>query len=150
MKIGFLETIPILRHQIAAKQNQKNFERKFHIEKAKSGEIYDLVLSDQNYLPEALSFESKLFLIPGFARVSAVPENSILLTGGMNREDAVTFSSIAEEKAMLCLQKEIFLGKKSILPFEAPVPFDRGFGLYHNLASGFVFALADLIFGEDL
>lgn len=149
MKIGLLETIPILRHRIAKEAARSPFAQKITVEKAHCGEEYDLILSDLNHLPEKLSFHSGLIVLPGHVRCTA-PENTLLLTGGMNREDFITFSSIAEEKAMLCLQKEIFYGKKSILPFEAPVLFDRNYGLYHNLASGFVFALADLIFGEDL
>jgi hypothetical protein len=150
MKIGLLETIPILRYRLIAEKTKKNFSKKIIVEKARFGQEYDLIVSDLVHLPEDLPFRSGLILVPGHARIGAVPEDSILLTGGMNREDAVTFSSIAEEKALLCLQKEIFYHKKSVLPFEMPVLFDRGYGIYHNLASGFVFALANLVFGEDL
>lgn len=150
MKIGLLETIPILRHRIIQEIIRNDLSQKITVEKALFGKEYDLILSDLGYLPETMPFFSGLLLVPGHARIHSVPEHTLLITGGMNREDAVTFSSIAEEKAMLCLQKEIFYGKKSILPFEVPVLFDRNYGLYHNLASGFVFALADLVFGEDL
>ena len=150
MNIGILETIPVLRHHLVAEQKKNQAHNQLFIEKARIGKNYDLIVSDQSYLPESIPYHTDLIFIPGHARFGSVPENLLLITGGMNQEDTVTFSSIREESAMLCLQKEIFYGKKIILPFESPVLFDRNYGLYHNLATGFLFALADLVFGEEI
>ena len=116
---------------------------------AKRGNSYDLVLWDKNFLPENLSFQSEIFLVPGSARISALPRIGQVLTGGMNREDAVSFSSIGEEEALLCLGQEIFFQKRSIVPFEQKVSFDRNFSLYKNLATGFALSLLTQVFTEE-
>ena len=74
----------------------------------------------------------------------------VFLTGGMRNFDPVTFSSIGDDTAMLCLQQEIFWKGKSVVPFEKKVPFDRDFSLYKNLAASFAFCLAEALFLEDL
>lgn len=51
---------------------------------------------------------------------------------------------------MLCVQQEIFLRGKNIVPFERKVRFDRNFSLYKNLATGFALSLAQILFTEEL
>ena len=147
MKIGFFEDVPVLEDKL---KKVLASQKGLLLEAVKSGERYDIVLCDKNYFPDKASFESRIYLVPGSARILALPEEGILLTGGMNREDAVSFSSIGETSALLCLGKEIFLHKKNIFPFEMKVPFDRSFSLYKNLAVGFALSLITLIFTEEL
>ncbi len=55
---------------------------------------------------------------------------------GMRERDSVTFSSIGETDAMVCLKRRVnFLGVE-FEPCEFRVPFDRTRGLYANLALG--------------
>lgn len=150
MKIGFWETLPILQNKAEKELSSSPFREKIFIEKVREEGVYDLVLCDKSYFPSHPSFESRIYLIPGSAHVPSPPEKGVLLTGGMNREDGVSFSSIGEKSAFLCLEREIFLGKKSIVPFETKVPFDRNFSLYKNIAWGFAQALITLFFTEEL
>ncbi len=150
MKIGFLENLPVLQEKLEKDLKNLPFRKELVLESAREEGDYDLLLCDKNYLPASLPFQSKIFLVPGSARVPVLPEKGIFLTGGMNREDAVSFSSIGENCAFLCLEKEIFLPKKSILPFEQKIPFDRNYSLYKNLATGFAKILVTLIFTEEL
>ena len=150
MKIGFWETLPILQSKMEREISLSPFREQIQTEKARENAFYDLILCDKNYFPSQIPFQSGIYLIPGSARIFSPPEKGILLTGGMNREDSVSFSSIGEEEALLCLEREIFLGEKSIVPFEMKVPFDRSFSLYKNIASGFARTLITLFFTEEL
>jgi hypothetical protein len=150
MKIGFFETTAILQEKIQKEKNAFPFGEKLFLEPIRYGGEYDLVLSDKPYLPDPPYFRTFLCLIPGSAEPVLPIPHSILLRGGMNQEDPVTFSSIGDDTAMLCLQQEIFLMGKSIVPFEKKVPFDRNFSLYKNLASSFTFSLTELMFAEEL
>lgn len=150
MKIGLFETLPILQEKLKAERIALPFGGKIILEDARKGKDYDLILSDKSYLPEPSPFRAQVYLVPGSAHIGTLPEEGILLTGGMNRADAVSFSSIGEEEAMLCLQQEICFHGQSIMPFEKKVRFDRNFSLYKNLAAGFALSLAHLLFVEDL
>ncbi len=150
MKIGFFETTPILQERIKSEKADHPLGKDLFLEPVRYGGRYDLVLSDRNYLPSPLFFQSAVCLVPGTFENLPPFSGGVLLRGGMNREDAVTFSSIGEDSAMLCLQKEIFFGGKSIVPFEKKVFFDRNFTLYKNLAASFAFSLAELMFAEEI
>ena len=150
MTIGFFETTPILQEKIRKEEAYHFLKEKLHLEPISFGKEYDLVLSDKAYLPNPLFFRCGICLVPGTAENLPIIPQGILLSGGMSREDSITFSSIGEDSAMLCLQKEIFLGGKSIVPFEKKVLFDRNFSLYKNLASAFTFCLAQFMFAEEL
>lgn len=150
MKIGFFETTAILQEKIRKEKSSFPLGEKLFLEPVRYGGEYDLVLSDKPYLPNPPSFRSFLCLVPGSAEPILPMQGVILLRGGMNREDPVTFSSIGDDTAMLCLQQELFFGGKSIVPFEKKVPFDRNFSLYKNLASSFTFSLAEFMFAEEL
>ena len=55
---------------------------------------------------------------------------------GMCEKDSVTFSSIGENHAMVCLKRNIFFLNSEFEPCEFRVNFDRTKGLYSNLALG--------------
>lgn len=150
MRIGLLETIPILREKLKRERNAYPCGERIVAESLRRGARYDLILSDKSYFPCSFPCHAEIFLIPGNARIDAIPEEGLLLTGGMAHSDTVSFSSIGEEDALLCVQREIFLMGKSILPFEQKVHFDRNFSLYKNLATGFALALARILFTEEL
>ena len=123
MRIGLLETLPILREKLKKESALYPFGAKILAESVRHGKQYDLILSDKAYFPESLSCRAKLFLVPGSARIKTLPDEGILLTGGMAYSDTVSFSSIGEEDAMLCVQQEICLDEKNVLPFEKKVHF---------------------------
>ena len=55
---------------------------------------------------------------------------------GMRERDSVTFSSIGENEAMICLKRRILFLGSEFEPCEFKTHFDRSKGLYTNLALG--------------
>ncbi len=55
---------------------------------------------------------------------------------GMREKDSVTFSSISETEAMICLKRKIVFFDVEFEPCEFRVKFSRSRGLYSNLALG--------------
>lgn len=150
MRIGLLETLPILREKLKTERILYPYGGKIVVESVRRDARYDLILSDKSYLPRTLPYYAKVFLVPGSAEIRSTPRDGILLTGGMAQSDTVSFSSIGEDEAMLCVQREICLRNRSIVPFETKVRFDRNFSLYKNLATGFALSLARILFTEEL
>lgn len=52
---------------------------------------------------------------------------------GMQDIDSVTFSSISEDSAIVCIRRSLYFGNSFIDPCEFKVCFDRQYGIYHNL-----------------
>ncbi len=150
MRIGLLETLPILREKLKSERILYPYGGKIIAESIRRGARYDLILSDKNYFPQTFPFYTSIFLVPGNAQIPVLPQEGIVLTGGMAHSDSVSFSSIGDEDAMLCVQQEIYLGGRNIVPFERKVRFDRNFSLYKNLATGFALSLAEILFTEEL
>lgn len=149
MRIGLLETVPILREKLKSERILYPFGGKIIAESARRDVRYDLILSDKKHF-HRLPYQASVFLIPGIADPLMIPSRGILLTGGMSHSDSVSFSSIGEEEALLCVQQEIRLGGRNIVPFEKKVVFNRNFSLYKNLATGFALSLAEILFTEEL
>lgn len=114
----------------------------------KSGVECDVVLSDEREFFAPVYPRASVYLIPSSARILQGAATGVVLSGGMRLADAVTLSSIREEDAMLCVQREIRLGKTSVLPFERPIPFDRRYSIYKNIAVGFCRALTEELYGD--
>ncbi len=150
MRIGLLETVPILREKLKSERILYPYGGKIIAESIRRGARYDVILSDKGYFPKSLPCDACIFLIPGTAELRAEPRQGLVLTGGMAHTDTVSFSSIGEEDAMLCVQQEIRLLGRNIVPFEKKVRFDRNFSLYKNLATGFALSLAEILFTEEL
>ena len=115
MRIGLLESLPILREKIKSERISYPFGGKIVAESVRRSALYDLILSDRNYFPRTLSCRAAVFLVPATAEIPVLPEQGIFLTGGMAHSDSVSFSSIGDEDAMLCVQQEIFLRGKNIV-----------------------------------
>ena len=146
MKIAVFEHLPILETLVKKRLCTAKEAARVTVEKAVEGCAYSLLLSDRNHVPQGL-LTSELILLPGG---EFIPETvGTVLTGGMKSEDAVSFSSIGEDRAMLCLQREIPLGRAFIDPFEKSVPYDRNHTLYKNLAAGFALCLAEILLREE-
>jgi hypothetical protein len=150
MRIGLLETLPILREKLKSERILFPYGGKIVAESVRRGAHYNLLLSDKSYFPKNLPCHADLFLFPGNAEIHFAPKRGMLLTGGMAHSDSVSFSSIGETDAMLCIQQEICINGKNIAPFERKVRFDRNFSLYKNLATGFALSLAEILFTEEL
>lgn len=149
MRIGLLETVPVLREKLKSERILYPFGGKIVVESARRDARYDLILSDKKYLSH-LPYHANVFLIPGIGDSPVTSIHGIVLTGGMSHSDSVSFSSIGEEDAMLCVQQEIRLGGRNVVPFEKKVRFNRNFSLYKNLATGFALSLAEILFTEEL
>lgn len=146
MKIGLWETFPILEGLLKEMAPCFSLPSSLALFSLRTGERYHLLLTDRAHLPPA---QADCILIPGRREAPILSSCGQVLTGGMSRADPVTFSSIGEERALLCLQQEIVLCGQSIVPFERPIPFLRRYSLYKNLAAGFALSLAEILFGEE-
>ncbi|MBR2616195.1 MAG: hypothetical protein IKC69_05910 [Clostridia bacterium] len=149
MKIGLWEPFPVLERLLIRNTGVFRFPEGVAITRGKQGESYDLLLHDRASL---LPARAQVVLISGEREpigASHPFSESRILTGGMGCTDPVTFSSIGEDHALLCLQEEIVIGAREIGPFERPVPFLRGYSLFKNLAAGFALSLAEILFGEE-
>ena len=147
MKIAVFEYLPLLETLVknrlcAAKEDRVT------VEKAVESRVYTLLISDRSHVPQSILLTSELILLPSGSRFIPEAEGTVL-TGGMRSEDAVSFSSIGEDRAMLCLQRELNLGQVFIEPFEQSVPYDRNHTLYKNLAAGFAICLAEILLREE-
>lgn len=148
MNIAISEHLPILEPLMRKRLAVLQIEAPIEIEKAAENGSYSLFITDRPYLPAEGFFKAELILLPGGGDLPQRADATVL-TGGMNGEDAVSFSSIGEKKAMLCLQREIFICGSFIGPFEKPIPFDRNYTLYKNLAVGFAQSLAEILLREE-
>lgn len=52
---------------------------------------------------------------------------------GMDLTDSVTFSSISEDSALVCIRRSIMLNGYIAEPCEFKAPFDNDIGIYYNL-----------------
>ncbi len=148
MKIGISEPIPLLENRIRFLFRDFPLWEPPYSATAENAP-FDVILWDRNRFDAQNLPKSSLYLISGEILPQALPEEGLVITGGMGIEDTVTFSSIGEDRAMLCLQQEIPVGERFIAPFEISVPFDRNYNLYKNLAAGFCLALTLMIREEE-
>ena len=149
MNIAFSEPYPILYREWKRRRELFSRGNRIRLCSAEHCRRADLILSDRNSFRASLLPLGELYLVSGEAFIEEAPAEGILLTGGMSRWDAVTFTSIGEERAMICLQREVTLLGRSVFPFEKPVFYDHRLRLYRNLALGFSLALAEQLLGEE-
>ena len=72
--------------------------------------------------------------LPSFVRQINV---SAVVSCGMNEKDTVTFSSIDNDRAVLCVQRDIFYGQIALECGEFPVNYDSNLPVWHNVVLGF-------------
>jgi len=63
---------------------------------------------------------------------------------GMSEKDTVTFSSIDGGRGILCVQRDIKVGKGKIECGEYPINYDTNLSVWHNLAVCFCTVAADI------
>ena len=56
-----------------------------------------------------------------------------IVSCGMDFTDSVTFSSISEDSALVCIRRSIILNGYTVEPCEFKAPFDKDIGIYYNL-----------------
>lgn len=149
MRIALWEPFPLTETLLLSHLKKCPLRGTVSVEKARSGRRYDLVLFEGNYFPEQPFCTSDLWLVPASCTAKKLPEGAFL-TGGMGSDDDVSLSSIGEESALLCMQREIVQKERILFPFEKKIPFDYNFSLYKNLAAGFGLLAAKFYFGEEL
>ncbi len=147
MNIGIWESLPLMESRLRGLFARQGLDPRQITRARDAGQ--DLILSDREPFWGHLLPPADLYLISGLLLPRTLPEEGLVLSGGMGQEDAVTLSSIGEERAMLCLQREITLGGRVVGPFENRIPFDRNFNLYKNLAMGFALSLAQIFREEE-
>lgn len=63
---------------------------------------------------------------------------------GMQGLDSVTFSSISEDSALVCIRRSIIFGNNVIDPCEFKTDFDSQVGIFHNLVTSMIGFLTEL------
>lgn len=146
MVISFHETYPVTEEFFLKSVKDKYYAKNISVLHGKIPA--DVLISDEKYLFIGDNFQKTLIFAPSDSKISDSANRKNIFLCGMHLNDAVTFSSIGETSAFICLQKEMeFCGMK-ILPFESKVNFDRNYGLYKNISVGFIITLLDLYFSE--
>ena len=148
MNIAFWEPFPLTETLFRQNLAESGLKNLVFAERAQEGKRYDLVLFEGNYFPEAPFCSSDLWLAPSSCIAKKRP-NGLFLTGGMASEDDVLLSSIGENGALICIQRELFRDGRIFLPSEQKIPFNRNFSVYKNLAAGFATVAAKFFLGED-
>ena len=146
MKIGLWETFPLMESLLSQIAPLFPLAGSLEVGRWEKNESYHIFLTDRALPPSA---SSEIILIPSSSERLWRDFSGQVITGGMGSSDPVTFSSIGEDRALLCLQQEILFCGREIVPFERPVPFRRNFSLYKNLAVTFALSLTEILFGEE-
>ena len=149
MKIALWEPFPLTETLLRNHLNKSETKNLVSVEKIKFGRHYDLVLFEGKFFPEEPFCSSDLWLVPASCTVKKLPRGTFL-TGGMGIDDDISLSSIREESALICIQREIVGKDRTLIPQEHRIPFDRNFTLYKNLAAGFALLWTEFFFGEEL
>lgn len=145
--IAILEKYPLLERKLKKSIAEKSYRGQIII--SKEEENADIILSDERHFSGSGFDASKIVIASSDAIFpnDHAPKN--LLLCGMHNADAITLSSIREDHAMLCIQREIEFEELKILPFETWIGFDRNYDIYKNISIGFITTLFDLYFGEE-
>lgn len=75
--------------------------------------------------------------IRGDGRVNTV------VSCGMNEKDTVTFSSINNNRGILCVQRDIVCQSFALECGEFPVIYDDNLSIWHNAVMGFIWVLTN-------
>lgn len=149
MRIALWEPFPLTETLLFTRLKNSAAKHSVAVEKARMGQHYNLVLFEGSFFPQYPLCSSDLWLVPSSCKVKKLPLGTFL-TGGMGSEDDVSLSSIGEENALLCIQREIVHGERTLFPLEKTIPFDRNYSLYKNLAAGFALLSVKFFLGEEL
>ncbi len=68
---------------------------------------------------------------------------------GMQGLDSVTFSSISEDSALVCIRRPILFCEKTLYPCEFKTVFDGSMGIYRNLVLALLSHLAQIEGDKD-
>ena len=147
MEIVLDEAFPLLRTLLEGQLKEKTYRDRVHLlSPGETENRTDLVLSDRSFFPPFPETKARLFIVPSDAR-GAVSSRRVL-PAGMGHQDPVTFSSLREDRALLCLQKPVLFRRRLFEPQERWVKVDPFYSLFKNLAVQTALFLCDEIFGE--
>ena len=105
-----------------------------------------VILPKGGTLSDSAPKKCALFLVD--AEEKSLPEAlsaAAALSCGMCAHDTVSFSSVSEKEAQLCLTRAFFFHNTLIEPQEKKVPFDPTLSLYQNLTRGLLLTLSHII-----
>lgn len=96
-------------------------------------ENVDIAIAAEKYIN--LRHNIKILLVNSekLPQVSGDGKVSMVVSCGMNEKDTVTFSSIDNDRAVLCIQRNI----DDIECGEFPVNYDENISIWHNIAIAF-------------
>ena len=147
MEIALDEPYPLLETLLKRSLEKKEYrDRVVLFSPPLFPETADLCLYDHDHFSPRFLRRAKLIVVPSEAK-GAVSSRHVL-TAGMGLFDPLTFSSLKEDRAMLCLQKGVAIGKCRLEPREVWVPYDPFYSVYKNLAVGMALLICDEIFGR--
>ena len=78
------------------------------------------------------------------SRVLELKNVNSAISCGMQGLDSVTFSSISDTTALVCIRRRIVFADKVIDPCEFKVPFDSRIGIFHNLVTSMLGIITDI------
>lgn len=97
--------------------------------------------------PEGLS--CNLALLPAAVAPDSLPRARVAVTYGMAGRDTLSFSSIGEEDALLCLTRSVRFGPVTLEAMDVRVNYDHTQSLTDNLVGAFCCLLTDLLFSSE-
>ena len=77
-------------------------------------------------------------------KVSELKNVNSVISCGMQGLDSVTFSSISDTTALVCIRRRIVFANTIIDPCEFKTPFDSRIGIFHNLVISILDFLTDI------
>lgn len=125
---------------------------KLYFSDASAGKLSrcDLYLCGQNPRFPRCTLKTQLCILPGTQ--SCLPPfvfAKAAVSCGMCAHDSVSFSSIGECSALLCLTRAVPFRQRLFEPAEIRVPFSHRLGIYHNLALSFCIVFLDFFFLKE-
>lgn len=138
--IAVLEKTNVLKKKLEAEISKYPFKDLIKIVSYDENEYSDILLIDENMSLFKSDFSCNLCVLCLPISIEGLKARSVV-SCGMLLKDSVTLSSIGEEKAMLCLQRNVDFFGVILQPFEKSIPFDRSLSIYRNVSIAFLLLL---------
>ncbi len=103
--------------------------------------------TERTRLPEGVA--CTLALLPASAAPDRLPRARVAVTYGMAGRDTLSFSSIGENDALLCLTRSVRFGPVTLEAMDVRVDYDHARSITDNLVGAFCCLLTDLLFASE-
>ena len=79
------------------------------------------------------NIDTCIFSVENSLKLLELKNVNSAISCGMQDIDSVTFSSISEDSALVCIRRKLFFNNRFIEPCEFKASFNRRFGIFQNL-----------------